>query len=162
MSLGKIKGSNQKGFTLVEVMFVVVIIGILNAIALPTIAHVQREAQAHRLANDFRVIRDSIEFALSELGTPPPDGFPGRHPRELIPYLPREAMRTSITRAQWDWENWIGMRRNFELGMTLRMRHGLENDPLMQRVDEIMDDGDLNTGFFQRERHFGGYAIIFQ
>lgn len=153
---------SRRGFTLVEIMIVVLVIGILNAIAFPAMARVQREAYANRLANDFRQIRDSLEFALSELGEPPRDGTPGRHPQELIPYLPREAMRTSITRAQWDWDNWRGLRRNFALGMTLRMRNGLENDPLMQRVDEILDDGNLDSGWFQRERHFRGYAIILE
>jgi len=153
-------GNSKSGFSLVELALVVVIIAMLNAIAIPAIARIQSEVYATRLAQDFRVIRDSLEVALSELGNPPPDGLPGRHPKNLLPYLPAEVMKRSITNAEWDWENWAGRKRNFELGMTLRMRRGLENDPLMQRVDATIDDGDLSTGSFQKEFHFGGYVII--
>ena len=154
--------SRKSGFSLVEIMVVVVLIGLLNAIAIPSFRRVQEETYANRLANDFRVIRDSLEFGLSELGEAPPDRSPGRFPAELEPYLPQEAMRLSITQARWDWENWIGKNRNFKVGMTLRMRRGLENDALMTRVDEIFDNGDLNSGSFQKERHFGGYAIVLE
>lgn len=156
------KQPNRAGFTLVEIMVVVLLIGLLNAIAIPSFRHVQEETYANRLANDFRVIRDSLEFAISELGEAPRDRNPGRMPAELQPYLPSEAMRMSVTQARWDWENWTGKKRDFKLGMTLRMRRGLEDDALMTRVDSIFDDGDLKTGSFRKERHFGGYAIILE
>ncbi len=158
--------THRRGFTLVEIMIVVVIIGLINAIALPAMADIRQRTLATRMANDFRLIKDGIEFGLTELGYAPRDGYPNRHPSDLQPYLPSDAMERSFINATWDWENWTGRRRQFDLGLTLRWRgntgHSAQyRDELMTQVDAILDDGDLSSGVFQKETRFGGYAIIF-
>lgn len=147
-----------QGFSLIELVIVGAIIAILNVIAIPTFQRIRSEVHAHKIANDFRVLRDAAGFAVGELGEAPPDGSPGNFPGEMLPFLPANAEKPAYANARWDWENWRGRNRDFSLGITLRLRED-GFDELFERVDGILDDGDLASGSFRRERHFGGYAL---
>ena len=65
------KMMNKKGFTLVELMIVVVILGILVAIAVPIYSAVTKNAKKKACSGDMRIIRSNL---ASYVMTGGPDG----------------------------------------------------------------------------------------
>jgi prepilin-type N-terminal cleavage/methylation domain-containing protein len=138
-------------FTLVEIMIVVVIIGLLAAIAVPAFQRIRERSVASRMANDFRQFESAFQRYSMEYGTVPAPAAGGVIPTGMDGYLPISYTAVSPVAGNYLWS---GPSSNIVL------RHSNATDSLMQRVDEILDDGNLTTGEFRKTSGVGYHLRV--
>lgn len=129
---------SRPGFTLVEIMVVVVIIGLLAAVAIPAFNRVQQKSRLSAFLNDLRKIEDAVNLYAQERGSFPPDYDGGIVVPELSPYLTKPNFTISTPLGGfWDWDNHPGYVRISVAPITAANA---------QLVDTAIDDGNLSTG----------------
>lgn len=129
-----------RGFTLIELMVAVVIVGLLMAIAIPYVMQVRKKVVVRRFANDIRVVADAFNIYAFEQGEFPPDAPSSTMPNGMDGYLRGFpwTLETPIG-GSWDWQN-----DPDRLGVAVIEYTVAEGD--LQAIDEYLDDGDLTTG----------------
>lgn len=97
--------SRRPGFTIVELMVVVTIVGLLTSIGLPKFRDVQRRAVATQLLGDLDVIRHAAMSFYVDSSYFPVETPSAVIPPNLAPYLPSGF---SMSKPAWtmDYENW--------------------------------------------------------
>lgn len=98
----------RSGFTLVEMLMVVTVVGVLSSIVVPKFREMRRSAHAAQLAGDFSVIRHAALSFYGDSGYFPQEAAAGSVPANLKPYLPE---KFEFRRADWtiDYQNWTLM-----------------------------------------------------
>lgn len=136
-------------FTLVEIMIVVVIIGLLAALAIPAFQRVQRASQNSRAVNDFRIFSQAFEIYNTENGTWPDNVGPG-----VVPSSP-VSMSGDFKGETWRLPTVIGGRWNWDRNIA-GVAAGVSisaytcSDAQLAEIDAKLDDGNLTTGLFRK------------
>ena len=92
----------KRGFSLVEIMMVVAILGILAALVIPQFQSHSLEAKESAAKDNLRILRQQIElYAAQHRGTPPgyPDGDPTKVP--TWPYLFSQMLKSTNVDGQF-------------------------------------------------------------
>ncbi len=134
-------------------MVVVVIIGLLAAMALPAFQRVKQSAVSKRYLNDARQVRDGAERYALENGSFPPNGIGGLH-ASLRGYIPDSIFNATTTPlgGVWDWDF-----QQDGFTASISVYQYTVSDAQLRDIDRTIDDGDLTTGLF---RKMGSKAIF--
>lgn len=100
----------SSGFTLVEIMIVVAIIGLLAAIAIPSFMKARIQSQNTAFVNDLRIINDAINMCIFDTKKYPGDVNEKVIPPELAPYLKdMDWSKPTPIGGYWDYDYAWGM-----------------------------------------------------
>jgi len=145
----KKESSRRRGFTLVEIMIVVAIVGLLSAIAIPSIAKARKRTRISTMVNDMRIIYEAFGMYAMNNGTYPAGWRDA--PEPVTEYL---------ARAKWNDRTPFGGRWLYfsAFGTHLLVVDDINVDPGQNPIttidewkeaDSMVDDGNLSTGFFR-------------
>ncbi len=127
----------RQGFTLVEIMVVVVIIGLLAAMATVAFRHTRERSLATRISNDLRQF--SVAFRGYWLDH---DGWPVAAAAGVIPtgmdeYMSKAYLNTKEPGGAYSWTGSAAQIQFTSINAS---------ESVMQMVDAAIDDGNISTG----------------
>jgi len=142
-----------RGFTLVEIGVVSLIIGVLASLAMPALKRTLIATRANTVANDLRIFAAAFQSYEQQHGSYPPEAGTG----VLPPVMAGSLGDTSWTRitpvgGYYDWEyNRIEAGVRYKAGIGIRTKGAIlvtTDRELLLAIDRLVDNGDLATGNF--------------
>lgn len=152
----------SRGFTLVEIMIVVVVIGLLAAMAIPAFQKVRQKTQATRLANDMKKLAE--DFQLMMFNNPAlPNGIYNNAGDGSVPagFNPAD-LPASIFKKPISNQSFLGVNiRDSQAGTNTAVVNliGVSDQNMLRMTDAILDDGNLSTGDLRYNGAF--FTLVF-
>lgn len=109
----------RPGFTFVELMISMIIVGCLSAIAVPKYIDLKRRANTTKVIGDFQAVRVAVMSFYADSSYFPTESGPGEIPPNMAKYLP---IGFTFQRVGWklDYENWdLGQGQGFSSSSAL-------------------------------------------
>jgi len=109
---------NRRGWTMVELLVVIVVLGILSSLAILKYIDLTRHAMTSRIVGEFVAVRlAAYNFEADNNNQWPAEVGPGVEPPELTPYLPA-GFSFNNPNYMLDWEN-LGAGGPYLVGVTM-------------------------------------------
>jgi prepilin-type N-terminal cleavage/methylation domain-containing protein len=138
-------GLVRQGFTLVEIMIVVTIIGLIAMMAIPAYRRSVMNAQNGAYASDVRVASGAFEMFAIENGKYPADASRGVEPPEMAAYLTKfDFTEETPIGGLWDWDHDV-----FGVVGSISVAGSEIKEPQLKRLDKTIDDGFIVTGILR-------------
>ncbi|MCG8512409.1 MAG: type II secretion system GspH family protein [Rhodospirillales bacterium] len=139
---------SRPGFTLVEILIVVVILGILAAIIIPQFANATQATKQSAFISDLNTFTRAISH-YTAINDPPADGSSGTLPAELEPFINKDKFEAGTPLGGvWDTEfndNGVGS------AVGVHFNDGSNpGDAYMTEIDLMADNGNLTSGGFRK------------
>lgn len=152
----------QGGFTLVEIMIVVAIIGLLSAMCMPSLAKARKTSQAVATAKDLRTFYDAFQqYAMASGGFSSAPGVPGVIPAYLTDYTVCKSWAKTPAGGRYYYKSTCFGALDSRPAVGIVSADGKAlNAELMQIIDERIDNGDLTSGSFVRLSLTAYYLLL--
>ena len=150
----------RSGFTLVEIMIVVAIIGLLVAIGMPSFLRARKNARVARVAKNIKVFADAFQMYCMEEGKYPLDTHL-IYPASMQGNITEKSWNSDALGGSYNWEgpSW-GEGGGYDYAGIALFETKATTDEL-EALDSLLDDGDLSTGTFRLTDN-GRYTYIIE
>ena len=145
---------SRSGFTLVEIMIVVIIIGLLAALAIPAIHNSQRAAKGATFINDVRTYGAAAEVFSLETGDYPEAAGAGVMPTGLGEYIPT----MKWTAATPIGGSWNFLKNSDGIVSAFGATGHTATDAQLMHIESKFDDGSFSAGKLRKIA--GGYYYV--
>lgn len=155
MRIATARSKCPAGFTLVELMIVIAVIGLLASIAIPAFARARETSRATLMYSDMRTAASAFEVYAMENSDYPPNSAPGVVPAGMAPYLGHFRWGDpSPLGGLW---NWDFDRYGFRAAVSVTGHKG--TTAAMLELDARVDDGLPTTGIFRQRPDGHAYVL---